>query len=369
MRTKRGLGLVAVLVALAYPFASTAQEAGSTRTRNLIVGTKVVKPFAFKDAEGRWTGISIDLWEEIARRQGYEYELREARNTNELVDLVAAGELDVGIAAITMKPSRARRVDFSNSMYKSGLGIAVRAQAPSALSMLLVLFTGDFLKAIAGLAMVLFLVGLVMWGLERRANSEEFEEDPRRGLWSGFWWSAVTMTTVGYGDKAPRSVGGRLVGLVWMYTSIILISSFTAVIASSLTTRQLSSRISGEEDLYDARVGAKAGESPMEILGNRGVRAIAFDSIPEGLEALAAGDIDAFVHDQPVLRYEILGNRDWGTALQVLVKPIREEEYGIAVRPTAESVRNVLREEINATLLEIKIAGRLSEIESNYIGN
>ena len=74
MRIKRGLGLVATLVALTCPFASTAQETGTTRTGDLIVGTKVVKPFAFKDAEGRWTGISIDLWEEIARRRGYEYD-------------------------------------------------------------------------------------------------------------------------------------------------------------------------------------------------------------------------------------------------------------------------------------------------------
>ena len=40
---------------------------------------------------------------------------------------------------------------------------------------------------------------------------------------SAFWWAAVTMTTVGYGDKTPVTTGGRIVGLVWMFTSVIVI--------------------------------------------------------------------------------------------------------------------------------------------------
>ncbi|HMB67780.1 MAG TPA: transporter substrate-binding domain-containing protein, partial [bacterium] len=142
---------------------------------------------------------------------------------------------------------------------------------------------------------------------------------------------------------------------------------FTAVIASSLTTSRLESRVDGEDDLYDVRVGAKTGESPAEILAARGIHPVAFDSIEEGLTALAEGRIDAFVHDQPVLRYEIVSHEGWTDRLTVLSRPIREEEYGIAVRPSGGR-RNVLRDEVNGTLLELKIAGRLNEIEDRYLG-
>lgn len=365
----RRAGVVAaalVLVAIISPSLAFAQDAPGSAADPIIVGTKVVKPFAFRNAEGEWTGISIDLWKEIARRRGWSYEWREAPNTNALIDSVAAEVVEVGIAAITMKPSRAERVDFSNSMYESGLGIATTLESPGLGSMLGVLVSVQFLKAIGALGALLLFVGVLVWFFERRANPQ-FEPDPGRGLWSAFWWSAVTMTTVGYGDKSPQTVGGRIVALVWMYTSVIIISSFTAVIASSLTTSRLEARVEGEGDLYDVRVGAKTGESPLEILEQRGIRAIPFDSIEEGLAALVQGQLEAFVHDQPVLKYEILGHDEWVGKIDVLPEPIRVEEYGIAVRPTPGQ-RNVLREEINSTMLEIKIDGGLREIEDRYLG-
>lgn len=362
---------LALLLALASPTSTAPPPAPlppDPSSRKLIVATKVVKPFAFKTADGAWTGISIDLWEEIAKQRRWEWEWKEAPNTNALVDMVAKGEADVGIAAITMKPSRADLVDFSNSMFSAGLGIAVRAQAAGALSALRTFLSGGFLKMIGGLFVILLIVGTLIWLFERRTNPEQFESDPRRGVFSGIWWSAVTMTTVGYGDKAPRSTAGRIVGLLWMFAGVVMISSFTAVVASTLTTRQIASTVRGEEDLPRVRVGAKTGEAPFDFLQTRGVRPVAFESIEEGLKALASSQIDAFVHDQPVLRYELIEDANLGDVLQVLPEPMQEEEYGIAVTPTQPPYRNTVRDQINASLLQLKTSGRFKEIENRYLG-
>jgi len=363
--------LLAALLLAALPTSARSEAPALAETlpdRPLRVGTKVVKPFAYKDAAGNWTGISVDLWQGIAGARGWAYEWVEAPNTNALVDSVAAGTVDLGIAAITMKPERAEVVDFSNSMFESGLGIAVRTGGGGALAALTGFVSGTFLRMLGGLAVILLAVGAVIWLVERRANPEQFEPDARRGLFSGLWWSAVTMTTVGYGDKAPRTAAGKLIGLLWMYLGVVMISSFTAIVASTLTTRQIASTVRGAEDLPRVRVGAKAGESPFDYLTSQGIRPVPFDTIREGMEALADRQIDAFVHDQPVLKSELVDDPELAGTLDVLPEPLREEEYGIAVTPVPPPYRNRLREEINAALLEMKTAGTLKEIENRYLG-
>ncbi len=58
-------------------------------------------------------------------------------------------------------------------------------------------------------------------------------------LWDGIWWAVVTMTTVGYGDKYPVSLGGRLVGLVLICSGVGLMSLLTATIASMFVEKKL----------------------------------------------------------------------------------------------------------------------------------
>ncbi len=58
-------------------------------------------------------------------------------------------------------------------------------------------------------------------------------------LWDGIWWAVVTMATVGYGDKYPVSLGGRLVGLVLICSGVGLMSLLTATIASMFVEKKL----------------------------------------------------------------------------------------------------------------------------------
>jgi len=58
-------------------------------------------------------------------------------------------------------------------------------------------------------------------------------------VWDAVWWAIVTMGTVGYGDKYPVSVGGRLVGIVLILSGVGLMSLFTATIASLFVEKKI----------------------------------------------------------------------------------------------------------------------------------
>lgn len=63
-----------------------------------------------------------------------------------------------------------------------------------------------------------------------------------QNLWDTFWYSIVTITTVGYGDKTPVTVGGKIVGLLLMGMGVIVMAAVTGQIASFLVEQQMRRR-------------------------------------------------------------------------------------------------------------------------------
>src|SRR5208337_4359381 len=62
--------------------------------KKLAVGTKEAPPFSMKDLDGQWTGISIDLWRQIAAELNLSYEFREL-DQYDLLQGLTNGSLDV----------------------------------------------------------------------------------------------------------------------------------------------------------------------------------------------------------------------------------------------------------------------------------
>jgi polar amino acid transport system substrate-binding protein len=330
-------------------------------SRNLIVGTKEAPPFAMKTANGEWSGISIDLWRQIAADLEYTFEFRELP-LQALLDGVVDGSLDAVVAALTITSEREQRFDFTHPFYTTGLGIAVAStQRNPWLSTLKRFASPGFLKVAASLVLLLFGVGLLVWWFERKKNPQQFGGGTARGIGSGFWWSAVTMTTVGYGDKAPVSFGGRLLALVWMFAAIIIISSFTAAITSSLTVNKLESPIKGLQDLPKVRVGTLPDTTSGAYLEDNNISFRIYKTTLEGLRAIVDGQIDAFVYDAPLLRY--LAHKDYKGIVTVLPVVFLRQDYGIAL-----PAGSPLREPINRQLLQTISKPEWQGLLKRYLG-
>ncbi|MGM0576727.1 MAG: transporter substrate-binding domain-containing protein [Myxococcota bacterium] len=311
----------------------------------LKVGIKVAPPFVLKDPDGTFRGISVDLWKEVALRLDLDYEFEE-HSLEDLLDGVESGRVDVGVAALTVTPDREKSFDFSHPFYTSGLGIAVVPESQSGwLAALKGFFSLRMLKVVGGLAGVLLLAGFLVWLFERKRNPGEFAEGRAGGLGAAFWWSAVTMTTVGYGDMAPRTAGGRGIALVWMFTSVIIISSFTAAIASALTVGQLKFPVEGPGDLPGVRVGTVAASTSVDYLELHEIDHSTFDEPRAAMRALIDGEIDAVVYDAPILRH--LAGKVFQGKARVLRNTFERQDYAFALKDGS-----ALREPVNQKLLD-----------------
>lgn len=81
------------------------------------------------------------------------------------------------------------------------------------------------------------------------------------------WLAIVTMSTTGYGDKAPITVMGRIIAGTWMVVSIISATSMIAGIASVLTFSNFQSvDIQNIEQLNGKKVATIAGSPSVDFL-------------------------------------------------------------------------------------------------------
>ena len=73
-----------------------------------------------------------------------------------------------------------------------------------------------------------------------------FENKPSGGnvrdLYDAFYWSIVTISTVGYGDITPQTVGGRLVTVTLILTGLGVLAFFTSIIVAAFNDKMLTLR-------------------------------------------------------------------------------------------------------------------------------
>ena len=106
------------------------------------------------------------------------------------------------------------------------------------------------------------IVVLVLGGAFGSAYFQEGQSFP-----DALWWAIVTLTTVGYGDISPSSLGGRLIGVVLMFFGIGVLGLFTATIAGVFVEKRLrKERGMGSYDLEGHIILCEWNDRTKEIL-------------------------------------------------------------------------------------------------------
>jgi polar amino acid transport system substrate-binding protein len=113
----------ATILALAACSSGSGQAASSTKDNpyNLITPGEIrvgsvgdIKPYAFADADGKFSGFDVQLFTEVADRVGIDDVVFTGQDFSSLLAAVANGQFDVGVAAIGITDERKKTVDFSD---------------------------------------------------------------------------------------------------------------------------------------------------------------------------------------------------------------------------------------------------------------
>lgn len=292
----------------------------------VTIGITNTPPFIQKTPEG-FKGLSIDSWRLVNEKLHLDYEFREYKDLAALLAAIENREVDFSINPITVTDNRMNKMNFSQPYFISHTSVLKKRES-QIWGQLTNLFSWNFVSVVLLLIFIIFIFGFLVWLFERKRNEKEFGND-FKGILQGFWWSAVTMTTVGYGDKSPRTFGGRIIGFIWMFMAVLIISSFTAGIASSLTVKSINDEINEVQDLERFDVSTVNSSSSQELLNLYDIDSKVVENGEEGVEAVLNGKTTLFVYDEPILRY-IIDRKELSDDLEILSKSLKKDYYSYA---------------------------------------
>jgi polar amino acid transport system substrate-binding protein len=277
-------------------------------TEPLRIAVYDVPPYGYVDTDGSISGVSVDLWRRVAEQMQRQFTFVPVSDMESVLAGLEQGRFDAAIGAITITPEREERVDFSYPTHRSGVAVALRKEAgPFFALMSYGAAVSELGVLILGILAMLILIGVAMWIVERPVRSgTQGSESSVVTLRDGLYWAVVTMTTVGYGDKTPKTTVGRFVAILWMMGSLVLVSLLSTSLVSRLTAERVETRnVASLIDLSRQKLAAVVHSSGAEYLDELHLRYMECKDLPEALESLANGQSNAVVNSVGALQYFI----------------------------------------------------------------
>jgi len=291
----------------------------------LIVGVKNSPPFTMRGSDGNWTGLCIDIMDEIEDRTQKTIVYQEVNETySEIPKLLENGNINLFVGSMTITADRLKKVSFTQPYYVSGISIATNIKQET--NFFDTLFGWSFWNGIIMLLITIFLSGFIFWLFERGSGNTNFN-DSWMGIFDGAYFASFTMTTVGYGDVL-KTKGGKIMAILLMWISIGLVGYMYGQITTALTVTKLGSNIANLQELRKTKIGTIEGSTSAIFLDRNNVKYIGFKTTEEALDAINNNELTTFVYDTPILKYFI--GKDKYKDINLIDQAFSQETYGFA---------------------------------------
>uniref|UniRef100_A0A672LAL6 Glutamate receptor n=1 Tax=Sinocyclocheilus grahami TaxID=75366 RepID=A0A672LAL6_SINGR len=231
------------------------------------------KNWEMYEGNEQYEGYCVDLAYEISKHIGFKYKISivpdgkygardpETKIWNGMVGELVYGKAEIAVAPLTITLVREEVIDFSKPFMSLGISIMIKKpqkSKPGVFSFLDPLAYEIWMCivfAYIGVSVVLFLVSRFSpyeWHTEEPEEGTDglpSDQPPNEfGIFNSLWFSLGAFMQQGC-DISPRSLSGRIVGGVWWFFTLIIISSYTANLAAFLTVERMVSPIESAEDL------------------------------------------------------------------------------------------------------------------------
>ncbi|MBS0185138.1 MAG: transporter substrate-binding domain-containing protein [Proteobacteria bacterium] len=261
-------------------------------------------PFAFlKKENNSYQGISVDIWEFIARKNGLSFKYIPVTK-EEGIKGISEGKYDILLGGIPdFVQEKGMAFEYTIPFYVSGLGVSILKSNPIKV-MIDYFISWNFLKFIVFIMLFIVVQTFTLWLFERKKNPY-YKGGFWKGVGNGLWWSAGIATLNEAGDVATKSIGGRVIAVFWMFAALIMINIFTGSIVSKLTVGELSSHIEDLSDLRRMKVLCLNGTDSKQFLDDHFISYEIVPSLKEGFNLLNKNQAQALIYNEPILKYEM----------------------------------------------------------------
>ncbi|XP_006612260.2 glutamate receptor ionotropic, kainate 2 isoform X3 [Apis dorsata] len=243
----------------------------------LVVMTREEKPYVMvkedKNLTGnaRFEGFCIDLLKWIANQVGFQYAIRlvpdhmygvydpKTKEWNGIVRELMEKRADLAVASMTINYARESVIDFTKPFMNLGIGILFKvpsSQPTRLFSFMNPLAVEIWLYVLAAYMLVSFTLFVMArfspyeWNNPHPCLGESDIVENQFSVSNSFWFITGTFLRQGSGLN-PKATSTRIVGGIWWFFTLIIISSYTANLAAFLTVERMITPIENAADLAE----------------------------------------------------------------------------------------------------------------------
>ncbi|KAL7393131.1 hypothetical protein ABVT39_006933 [Epinephelus coioides] len=247
----------------------------SLANRSLVVTTILEEPYVMLKksdkalvGNDRFEGFCIDLLKELASVLGFTYEIRlvpdgrygsqdDKGQWNGMIRELIEHRADLAVAPLTITYMREKVIDFTKPFMSMGISILYRK--PNATNNGFFSFlnpmTPDIwvyiLLAYLGVSCVLFVIARFSpyeWYDAHPCNPGSDVVENNFTLLNSFWFGVGSLMQQG-SELMPKALSTRIIGGIWWFFTLIIISSYTANLAAFLTVERMDSPVDSADDI------------------------------------------------------------------------------------------------------------------------